>query len=713
MKPSRARPAEAAQPTGTWLESPGITLLRERSARWWVSLALVIAVAAIYAQAGRYPFHGLDDEDYVQNAHVLKGLSWDGVVWAFTTSHAANWHPLTWLSHMLDARLFGTTDQTAGGHHLVSAAIHALNAVLLFHALRRLTTHLWPSALVAALFAVHPLRVESVAWASERKDVLSGLFFMLALLAYGRYVRRPGWRRMLPVLGSHMAGLLAKPMLVTLPMVLLALDLWPLQRWRVGRGRPAKDPLRSAAAGKVGGALPLRRLLLEKAPLLAASLGSSIMTVVAQRSGGAVAELGAIPWESRIYNALVSYATYLWKTIWPTGLACYYPHPATLPATGNEAILASACVLLLFAIGWAVLRLAGRQPYLLAGWLWYGIAMFPVIGIVQVGNQAWADRYAYLPLIGIYCMIVWLGRDLLSARPAARAIAGVLAVAVVVALGVSAHAQVKVWRDSGTLYAHALEVTKNNWFAHNGLGLFVMSQGRLEEARRHFERSLSLRPGQAGVHANLGMLFLRLGQVNRAREHLDPALQTHPGVPEALNNLGVLLVGEGRLDEARQQFERAIAARPDFPEAHFSLGLILMRQGHLDQACEHYERAAALRPSYQEALFNLALVREAQGRLDQAARAYQRVLKLRPRDAEAHHRLGRALASLGRRAEARSHFEEALKWEPSRLEARRALDSLGAAPGGRSAPAGGGRPRGVGPDRQDDRQPGRVGDPAS
>ena len=622
VKRARAAARHPSPPSASTIPTPF-------RAAWGVSLGLVALVAVIYAQTANHPFVALDDDVYlVGNPHVSRGITWESIRWAFTHAYAANRHPLTWLSHMIDSQLFGIAAPSAGAHHLVSAALHALNAVLLFHALRLMTGHPGPSAWVAALFAVHPLRVESVAWASERKDVLSGLFFMLALLAYARYARRPSPRRALPVLAAHVAGLLAKPTLVALPLVFLALDLWPLRRWGAGRAT-ARD------------------LLLEKIPYFAASVLVGVATIAAQRSEGAMAALTAIPWGSRIANALVSIATYLGKTLWPTPLACFYPHPATLAPAAGWVPAVAAAGLLVAGVTWWAFRDRERRPYLLAGWLWYLLMLAPVIGLFQVGNQAWADRYAYLSLIGIYTGLAWLGRDLTSRRPVARSAFAWAAGAVVVALTFGAYLQTKVWASTDALYQHAVRVTRNNWFAENALGVQAMNQGRSEEALRHFERSLNdlsprLRPGYREVHTNLGLLFTNLG----------------------------------RFDEARQQLEQVLAAQPDFPEAHNNLALLSLRQGRLDEARSHAERAVRLSPEFVDAHFNLALMLQAEGHLEEAATHFERVVELQPGDGEAHAQLGRVLSALDRRDEARVHLAEALRLQPGHPWAGRALSDL-------------------------------------
>jgi Flp pilus assembly protein TadD len=643
---------------------PAVTANRgdgARRARDWVPWALVAAVAVVYAQTAHHGFVALDDPTYiVDNPPVARGLSWPGLLWAFTRFHAGNWHPLTWLSHMLDATLFGVTDRSAGAHHLISAGFHAAGAVLLYQALRVATGERWPSAMVAALFAVHPLRVESVAWASERKDVLSGCCFMLALWFHlrpgvrGRFVR-PG------VIVSAVAGLLAKPMLVTLPFVLLALDLWPLGRWsgaarRRGPGGPAAPPRTS------------RELVIEKAPLLLASLLTGVVAIASQRSAGAVAALGGVSWPWRIVNGLLSCAIYPIKTVWPSHLACFYPHPATLRPLTAELIPAGASALTVALVTVATWRARHSRPYLLTGWLWYLVMLLPVAGLFQVGDQGWADRYAYLPTAGLGLMVAWGARDLLVPRPQLRTAAAAASGVAVAALAAAAFIQVGVWRDSGTLFRHALAVTRDNWYVENALGAWLLDQGALLEARRHLEASLRVAPRYPQAQNNLCSELMHEGAPEAAEPHCELALELRPDFPEASNNLGLLLLRRGRWDEARAQFERALRAVPDFPEAHSNLAMVLLHEGRWEEARAHCVRSLALRPRSPETHFNLALVYEAQGRASEAAREFEQVLALEPDDAETHRRLAALLLRLGRDSEARRHLDAAERLAPAAPE---------------------------------------------
>jgi Flp pilus assembly protein TadD len=592
------RPPRRAERTVEPVRSPRSAEARRAhpAADLGISLGIVALTAAIYAGVAHHGFVYVDDGDYIlANRHVAQGISGSGIRWAFTALHSGNWHPLTWISHMLDVQLFGVTPAGAGGHHLVSVGLHALSALLLFVALRRMTGHRWTSVLVAALFAVHPLRVESVAWASERKDVLSGLFFMLTLLAYAAYAARPGIGRYAWVVLAVAAGLMAKPMLVTIPFVLLLLDGWPLARWRPGA--------------------PLGRLVAEKLPLLALCIGSSAVTLVAQKRGDSLSDLSDLSIAWRLVEVPISYATYLGKTLWPSGLAFFYPHPSTFQdGIGARVVPAVLGSLVLLAATAVVVVKARRAPWLPVGWLWFLGMLVPVIGLLQVGTQAWADRYAYLPLVGIYLMIAFAIRDAVSGQRRAVAPIAVCACAAIAALAIAARRQVDVWRDTRTLLEHAARVTRNNWMIHNDLGVEISRAGNLAEGRRHFHEALRIRPRYAEAHSNLGFSWFF----------------------------------EGRLDDAQRACERSLEIAPDHPEGHFVLGCILDRRGDLDRACEHFERAIAIRPEYAEAHFRLALTLRAQRRTDDARRHLEEALRLTPDDVKTQRQLAALVAESSR-----------------------------------------------------------------
>ncbi len=654
------------------------------------SLLLLALVAAVYAPVLDHEFVRFDDGVYIEeNPWVRRGLTWDGVRWAFTTFHASNWHPLTWLSHMLDAELFGPGPRAAHG---VNVALHAANAVLVLRVLARMTGRFWPALVVAALFAAHPLRVESVAWAAERKDLLCALFGLLALGAYERYARRPGAARYLPVLAWMALGLMAKPMLVTLPAALLLLDFWPLGRWRL----PAADPARGSAAR---GPESLGRLLLEKLPLAALSLASAAVTVLSQWRGGSVGSLEAIPLGVRLANAAVAYAAYLESTIWPRALACFYPYPAwdSAGAVRSLALRAAGAAVVLGAISLACLRPARRRPYLAVGWLWYLGTLVPVIGAFQVGMQAMADRYTYLPSIGLYLAVVWgvaeavfpagaalagrgpagppaaVGRG--GAMPGRRWLPHTVAAAtalIVLALAVSARLQVRHWHDTGSLFTRALDVTSENAVAHVNLGNDFERSGRPDLAREHYERSLAIVPS-ARAHVGLANVLARAGDPDRAQRHYEDALRVDPRYAPAHNNLGVLLTRQGRLEEAVEHCRAAVRIDPGYAEAHKNLGVLLGRLGRFAEAEAQFERAIAAGMSGAEPRRNLAFVLERQGKLEGAAARYEEALALEADDAESHRRLAEILHAQGKPAPALSHLRRALELDPGSLAAANRL----------------------------------------
>jgi Flp pilus assembly protein TadD len=576
-----------------------------------VAAAVLLAlVAAAFSGVAAADFTNYDDPDYVtSNPHVRAGLTTAGVQWAVTAVAAANWHPLTWISHMLDVTAFGLA---AGPHHLSSVACHALATVLLFLVLFRITgrdrASLYRSAVVAALFAIHPLHVESVAWISERKDVLSTVFWMLTLLAYSRYVARPSPGRYALVLAGLAMGLAAKPMLVTLPFVLLLLDVWPLRRW--------------TADARVR-----RNLIVEKLPLIALAAASSAVTIVAQHSAGAVRDTAAIALGDRLANAVVSYWTYLAKTIWPTNLAAFYPY-SDVPLV---VVLLGAAGLL--AISAAAFRLRFRAPYFFVGWFWYLGTLVPVIGLVQVGNQAMADRYSYVPLIGIFIAAAWGASELTKKWRAARVVLPAVAAAVVVVLVPLTHAQAATWRDSETLWRHALAVTDDNYFAHGGLGAAMLSRGDDAGAESEFRAALRIRPNLADVQNDLGSLLAGRGRVDEALQHFRQAVELDARFAEARHNLGMALWQRGRPADAIAEFTASLRINPDLPRTHNDLGRVLATSGRVADAIPHFLEAVRLAPDAIEMRYNAALALSSAGRIDEARQQLNAALALDPRHA--------------------------------------------------------------------------------
>ena len=541
-----------------------------------VCLILAFLVVAAFWPVLGHDFVGFDDEKYVTaNRRVQEGFTASGLRWAWSAFHAANWYPLTWMSHMLDWKLYGAH---SAGHHLTNLLLHVANTLLVFLLLERTTGSTVRSALVALLFGLHPQHVESVAWVAERKDVLSALFWLLAIGAYVRYVRSPSVSRYVPVVLAAAAGLCAKPMTVTLPFTLLLLDYWPLKRL---------DP-------EAPNRRTLWHLVLEKTPLFALAAVSSVVTLVAQQSAGAVVSLEHYPLGVRVANAFVAYATYLWRSFWPSGLAVPYPHPGA----DLQAWHLTGSILVLAVITYVAVRGRRRHPYLLFGWLWFVGTLVPVIGLVQVGPQAMADRYTYVPLIGVFVMVAWgipsaVGPLLSGKRsePAddsepVRRDTGLLAITflIVPVLTIATWVQLRHWRDEMTLATRALSVTRNNAVAHNQLGLALYRRGDAADALPHYLEAVRIRPGLAEAHNNLGGAFAALDRIDEAIEHYRKALELKPAYPEALLNLGVALVQEGRLDEAVERVEAAVRIRPNYGKAHGNLAAAHYTLGDLERA---------------------------------------------------------------------------------------------------------------------------------
>jgi tetratricopeptide (TPR) repeat protein len=521
---------------------------------------------------------------------------------AFVHTHARNWHPLTTLSHMLDCQLFGLK---AGGHHFTNVLLHTVSVVLLFLLLRQMTAAFWQSAFVAALFGVHPLHVESVAWVSERKDVLSAVFFMLTLWAYTRYVQARSAGRYLTVALFFVLGLMSKPMLVTLPFVLLLLDYWPLNRFSGDRTR------------LTGGARPLDRvhsvtpLLVEKIPLFALSVFSCIATLLIQLySAGAIDQL---PLAWRLNNAAVTYVAYIWQMFWPARLAAFYPHPNDqLPLW--QVILA---ITLLISVSLLAIQWRRERPYILTGWFWYVGMLVPVIGVVQAGEQGRADRYTYLPQIGLYVLIVWTVAGLLArlGQPTQRRVAAIAASMIIVVLSWRAFVQTSYWENSERLWNHALAVTTDNAMAHNNLGHLLLQRGEWDRAISHFELALNIRSHNAANHYNLGRALVennlanalaRKGRLNEAVSHYEESVRLRPDYGDPYFNLGSVLFQQGRIDDAIAQWHKALTAQPNDAGFHTALGNAFFKKGLQKDAIAEYEHAARISRQDPMARNNLA-----------------------------------------------------------------------------------------------------------
>jgi tetratricopeptide (TPR) repeat protein len=644
----------------------------------YIYLFLLLATFAAYAQVFQYDFVNYDDPDYVtDNAHVRAGLTPEGVRWAFTAGDDANWLPFTRLSHMLDTQLFGLQ---SGYHHLTNVLLHALSTLLLFSVLRRTTGALWRSALVAFLFALHPLHVESVAWIAERKDVLSALFWFLTLWLYVRYVERPALGRYLLVLVSFALGAMSKPMIVTLPFVLLLLDVWPLRR------------------------KPSGRLWLEKVPLLVISIASSLVTYFVQQRGGAVIPLDSLPITTRVSNALVSYVAYVWQTLWPARLAAFYPL-ADIPAWQ---VIAAALVLLV--ISFLAMRLLRSHPYFPVGWFWYLGTLVPVIGIVQVGTQSRADRYTYIPLVGIFILIAWGAADVAQRWPRAKpALISSCTLACAACFTLTLF-QIRHWKDSQALFEHAIQVTSDNYVAYNGLGIAFRHQDRLEDARTNYEQAIRIRPQFPDAHTNLADVLLLQGHPEDAVPHLLFALsikadfaEAHVNLGAALNKLGRhtesiaqyrealrlqpndavahsglggSLADSGQTSEGLQEMFEAVRIKPEYADGQNSLGILLGTLGRTEDAIVHLMEAVRLQPGDSEAHYNLGTAFGAQGRLNEAMDQFKIALRLNPGYANAHLNLGKALANAGHVEEAIAELSEAVRLDPTLTEAQEALKAM-------------------------------------
>lgn len=565
--------------------------------RWKITacLFLIAATLAVYGQLSTHQFINFDDNIYVtDNPLVQEGLTLKGFSWAFTTTRAGNWHPLTWLSHMLDCQLFGLNP---AGPHLSNLVFHLANSLLLFLWLLYLTPSVGCSFMVAALFALHPMHVESVAWVAERKDVLSTCFWLLTMWAYVWYVRRPGWVRYLLIPVCFGLGLMAKPMVVTLPFVLLLVDYWPLGRLSL------PGPAAAVASAAPGPGVALKYLVWEKAPLFILSALFCLITVYAQREVGALWSFQTLPFTDRLANALAAYAGYLGQMFWPLHLAVVYPHPRhSLPLWQGL-----AAGLLLAGLSFLALRQARRQPYLPVGWLWYLGTLVPVIGLVQVGRQAMADRYTYVPFIGLFIALVWGAAALAARWRAPRFVLPVVAGLVLSGLAVCAWVQVGYWRNSISLYEHTLKVTRGNALAHANLGIALAVQGKSEQAMAHYTEALRIKPDFAEVHYNLGVALAAQGKPDQAAARFAETLRLKPSIAEAHNGLGEVLAAQGKLEQAAAHYTEALRLRPNLARTRNNLGVVLADQGKIEEAITQFEKAIQIQPDFSEAHFNLGL----------------------------------------------------------------------------------------------------------
>ena len=581
---------------------------------WIVALILAVLTLAIYLPALRNGFVNYDDPDYVtQNGNVLHGLSWQNVIWSFGTDNpAANWHPLTWISHMTDVELYG---MDAAGHHLTSVLLMLGNVLLLFFVLHEATGRLWRSAAVAALWAAHPLNVEPVAWIAERKEVVSLLFLFLTLLAYLRYVKEPAWRRYAGVAALFALGLMGKVMIMTLPVAMLLWDYWPLERVESKKAREANTTGKRSAFA----------LIAEKVPLLLLSIAAGLTTVWIHKREGALTSTLPLTW--RLKNAVYSYALYLWRLVWPAKLAVFYPHPENRLALWQVGVAG----LVLIAVSAAVWRFR-QKKYLVVGWLWYLITLLPMIGILQSGRQAMGDRHAALPMIGLLIAIVWLVADWVEARDLSPMPVGAGVAAVVLVFAVVSHRQLGYWKSSETLFRHALAVTANNGIAENNLGSALMERGEAMEALPHFQAAVRYAPDLGNAHYNLAVTLHRQNQLAPAAEQYRLAIKLAASPAEAAqahNNLGVLFLQSNSMDAAKAEFDQAIALNPTELNSYLGRGQIELQVGQMDAAIADFEFVAK-RVASPVALYLLGRAEEAKGEIEKAKAAYQAALQLAP-----------------------------------------------------------------------------------
>jgi tetratricopeptide (TPR) repeat protein len=597
-------------------KSPSKTSVAPRTTgeRWRVPavcVGLAAITVAVFGQTLTHDFINYDDNVYVyENPIVSRGLTARGFAWAFDGAHAGNWHPLTWLDHMLDCQIYGLNP---GGHHLTNLILQTVAVLALFLVLREMTGVLWRSAIVAAVFAIHPLRAESVAWVAERKDLLSGLFFVLTIGAYAGYARHSrSWLRYGLVVLLFVIGLMCKPMLVTLPLILFLLDFWPLRRVETAK-----------------------RLIIEKLPFLALSAASCVVTLIAQRQG--IHDAGSFSFLARLANAAVTAAIYLRQMIWPTGLAVFYPYPHNgLPTW--EIALAALVLAGISALAWNERR---RQPWLLVGWLWYLIMLLPVIGLVQVGDQAHADRYTYLPGIGIAIGAIWLVGNW-KLQPA---VAKGLTAAVLIMLIICGRKQTSYWKNNETLWTHALECTTDNDVAHLNLGEDLSKRGMVDKALAQYQQTLEINPDSDEAHFNLGNAYRNKNDLNESMAQYQTALQLNPKHARAHVNLGIALAQMGRIDDAIAEYQKALEIDPDFEDGHYNLAVALGRTGKLDEAVGQYKRALEINPNHDQACFNLGNIFMEEEKWGDAITEFDQTLKLNPAKAEAENNLAWILAT--------------------------------------------------------------------
>jgi tetratricopeptide (TPR) repeat protein len=630
----------------------------------FVSLCLIVAIIIAYAQASNFDFVDFDDGSYItENSHVQEGLTVESIIWAFTAFHSANWHPLTWFSHMLDCQLYGLNPM---GHHWTNVQFHIANTLLLFFIFFKMTGALWRSAFVAALFALHPLHVESVAWVSERKDVLSTFFGLLMIIAYYRYVKLPCLKNYMLVIILFSLGLMAKPMLVTFPFVLLLLDYWPLKRFKLINNGAQPD------GTPVFVRQPSFRLVLEKVPLFIMVVISSILTFLAQQSENALVPLESLSVKTRIANALISYISYVLKAVWPRNLAVYYPHPVdTLPfwqICGAALLISTACI-------WAI-RTSKKYPYIAVGLFWYLGTLLPVIGLVQVSDQAMADRYTYIPLIGLFIIVAWGVSDLLVKWHYRKIFFGVSVVIILSALTARTFSQASHWRNTITLFENAVKVTENNYRALNNLGNALVDKGKYDEAVLHFTEAIRINPQKTDARNNLASVLFLQGNADEAIIYYNEILNTHPQETDTRNNLANVLFSQGKPNEAIFHYNKILQTNSEYADVHCNLAYVLSTQGRFEEAELHYREALRIDPKYLKAHYNLGNILINQGKIKEAVAHFAEAIRISPDYAEAYNKIGLILFQQGKFNKAKVFFSKAIQIDPNYSETRKNLEIL-------------------------------------
>jgi tetratricopeptide (TPR) repeat protein len=618
-----------------------------------ITLILILSTQVVYWQVKDFNFVGYDDELYVtENSQVQTGISVEGTIWAFTTFHAGNWHPLTWLSHMLDCEIYGLNPM---GHHWTNLLFHIANTILLFFMFQKMTGAIWKSAFVAALFALHPLHVESVAWVAERKDVLSTFFWMLTIIVYYRYVKRPFLSSYLLVILSLSLGLMAKPMLVTLPFVLLLLDFWPLERLKYHSHHQSPNFQ----------ALNLSCLVWEKVPLFIPVAISSVLTILAQKEVGALYSFEALPIKTRIANALASYANYIIKTIWPQNLAVFYPHPFGMLSFWH--VFGSA--LLIAGLSFLAIRMLNQYKYVAVGWFWYLGTLVPVIGILQVGAQGMADRYTYIPLTGLFIIVAWGMPDLLKKWHSNKIILAVFATIFISAFSTRTYFQIKHWENSAAVFENATKVTNYNWLAYNNLGLALMRDGKSNDAVLYYKKALQIKPDYLIALDNLGIALFQLGKYEEALSYYSEALKIAPEHAGIHNHIANVLAAQGKLEKAINHYTKALLIDPELAITHNNLAIALVAQGNLEKAIFHYKSAIKKDPEYADAYYNLGRLLLNQKKNREALVHFAEVIKINSEYAQAYHQIGLILAQHGKLKEASKFIIKSIKINPNYSEA--------------------------------------------